>query len=107
VLGFHPNAVKTQIWIAVTTYLIVANLHKQMKLPATLNRTLDTCIRTILVIVKTSNQVHPLPEDAAQFVRGLLLLPAAGATGVTSAVARLDWKEGLKRTGHLGLHGPL
>jgi hypothetical protein len=37
--GTSPNAVKTQIWIAVTTYLMVAILHKQMKLPGTLHRT--------------------------------------------------------------------
>ena len=39
--GTSPNAVKTQIWIAVTTYLMVAILHKQMKLPGTLHRTLQ------------------------------------------------------------------
>jgi len=37
--GTSPNAVKTQIWIAVTTYLIVAILHKQLKLHGTLHRT--------------------------------------------------------------------
>jgi IS4 transposase len=37
--GTSPNAVKTQIWIAVTTYLMVAIIHKQMKLPGTLHRT--------------------------------------------------------------------
>lgn len=39
--GTSPNAVKTQIWIAVTTYLMVAILHKQLKLPGTLHRTLQ------------------------------------------------------------------
>jgi hypothetical protein len=39
--GTSPNAVKTQIWIAVTTYLMVAIIHKQMKLPGTLHRTLQ------------------------------------------------------------------
>jgi IS4 transposase len=39
--GTSPNAVKTQIWIAVATYLMVAILHKQMKLPGTLHRTLQ------------------------------------------------------------------
>jgi hypothetical protein len=33
--------VKTQIWIAVTVYLMVAILHKQLKLPGTLHRTLQ------------------------------------------------------------------
>jgi hypothetical protein len=35
------NAVKTQIWIAVTTYLLVAILHKELKLPGSLHRTLQ------------------------------------------------------------------
>jgi hypothetical protein len=39
--GTSPNAVKTQIWIAVCTYLIIAILHKQLKLPGTLHRTLQ------------------------------------------------------------------
>lgn len=39
--GTSPNAVKTQIWIAVSTYLIIAILHKQLKLPGSLHRTLQ------------------------------------------------------------------
>jgi hypothetical protein len=39
--GTSPNAVKTQIWIAISTYLIIAILHKQLKLPGTLHRTLQ------------------------------------------------------------------
>ena len=39
--GTSPNAVKTQIWSAVCTYLIIAILHKQLKLPGTLHRTLQ------------------------------------------------------------------
>lgn len=39
--GTSPNAVKTQIWIAVCVYLMVAILHKQLKLPGTLHRTLQ------------------------------------------------------------------
>lgn len=37
--GTSPNAVKTQIWIAVTVYLMVAILHKQLQLPGRLHRT--------------------------------------------------------------------
>jgi IS4 transposase len=36
-----PNAVKTQIWIAVAVYLMVAITQKQLKLPGTLRRTLQ------------------------------------------------------------------
>jgi hypothetical protein len=39
--GTSPNAVKTQIWIAVCVYLMVAILHKQLGLPGTLHRTLQ------------------------------------------------------------------
>ena len=39
--GTSPNAVKTQIWIAVSVYVMVAIIHKQLKLPGTLHRTLQ------------------------------------------------------------------
>ena len=39
--GKSPNAVKTQIWIAVCVYPMVAISHKQMELPETLHRTLQ------------------------------------------------------------------
>lgn len=37
--GTSPNAVKTQIWIAVCTYLMIPILQNQIKLPGTLHRT--------------------------------------------------------------------
>ena len=39
--GTSPNAVKTQIWIAVSTYLLVAIIHKQLGLPGNLHRTMQ------------------------------------------------------------------
>jgi hypothetical protein len=39
--GNSPNAVKSQIWIAVTVYLLVAILHKELKLPGSLHRTMQ------------------------------------------------------------------
>jgi hypothetical protein len=39
--GTSPNAVKTQIWVAICTYLMIAILQKQLKLPGTLHRTLQ------------------------------------------------------------------
>jgi len=53
--GTSANAVKTQIWIAVAVYLMVAILHKQLKLPGTLHRTLQ------LLSVHPFEKV-PLPE---------------------------------------------
>ena len=39
--GTSLNAVKNQIGIAVTTYLLVAILHKELNLPGSLHRTLQ------------------------------------------------------------------
>jgi hypothetical protein len=39
--GTSQNAVKTQIWIALAVYLMVAILHKQLHLPGSLHRTLQ------------------------------------------------------------------
>ena len=39
--GNSENAVKTQIWIAVCTYLMVAILRKQLKIEASLNQILQ------------------------------------------------------------------
>jgi len=39
--GTSPNAVKTQIWIALSVYLMVAIVHKELKLPGSLHRTLQ------------------------------------------------------------------
>ena len=39
--GTSANAVKTQIWIAVCVYLMVAIIHKELNLPGTLHRTLQ------------------------------------------------------------------
>ncbi len=39
--GTSPNAVKTQVWIAVSIYALIAILHKELKLPGSLHRTLQ------------------------------------------------------------------
>ncbi len=39
--GNSPNAVKTQIWIAVAVYVMVAILHKELRLPGSLHTTLQ------------------------------------------------------------------
>jgi hypothetical protein len=39
--GNSPNAVRSQIWIAVTVYVLVAILHKELKLPGSLHRTMQ------------------------------------------------------------------
>ena len=39
--GTSPNAVKTQVWIAVSIYALIAILHTELKLPCSLRRTLQ------------------------------------------------------------------
>ena len=39
--GTSPNAVKTQVWIAVSIYVLIAILYKELKLPGSLHRTLQ------------------------------------------------------------------
>jgi len=39
--GTSPNAVKTQVWIAVSIYVLIAILRKELKLPGSLHRTLQ------------------------------------------------------------------
>ncbi|MCX6956961.1 MAG: IS4 family transposase [Verrucomicrobiae bacterium] len=39
--GNSLNAVKTQIWIAIAVYLIIAILHKDLKLPGSLHKSLQ------------------------------------------------------------------
>jgi len=52
--GTSPNAVKTQIWIAVCVYLMVATIHKELNLPGTLHRTLQLL------------SIHPFEETPRQ-----------------------------------------
>jgi IS4 transposase len=39
--GTSPNAVKTQVWIAMAVYFMVATIHKELSLLGTLHRTLQ------------------------------------------------------------------
>jgi len=39
--GTSANAVKTQVWIAASVYVLIAILHKELKLPGSLHRTLQ------------------------------------------------------------------
>ena len=57
--GNSINAVKSQIWIAVSVYLIVAILHKELKLPGSLHRTMQ--ILSVHPFEKVS--IHQLLTD--------------------------------------------
>ena len=57
--GNSINAVKSQIWIALSVYLIVAILHKELKLPGSLHRTMQ--ILSVHPFEKVS--IHQLLTD--------------------------------------------
>jgi len=65
--GTSPNAVKTQIWIAVSIYLLVAILKKRLDLPGSLHTILQILEvnifdkRSIIQIVKDANKQEPKP----------------------------------------------
>jgi len=66
--GTSPNAVKTQIWIAVSIYLLVAILKKRLQLPDNLHTILQILEvnifekRPIIQIVKEANKQEPKPH---------------------------------------------
>jgi IS4 transposase len=65
--GTSPNAVKTQIWIAISIYLLVAILKKRLHLPGNLHTILQILEvnifekRTIIQIVNAANKQEPEP----------------------------------------------
>lgn len=66
--GTSPNAVKTQIWIAVSIYLLVAILKKRLQLPGNLHTILQILEvnifekRPIIQIVKEAYKQEPEPQ---------------------------------------------
>jgi len=66
--GTSPNAVKTQIWIAVSIYLLVAILKKRLHLPGSLHTILQILEvnifdkRSIIQIVKDAYRQEPEPS---------------------------------------------
>ena len=67
---------KTQIWIAVCTYLMIAILHKQLKLPGTLHRTLQVLsvhpfekvpLNVLLTEIDTKSCMSPDPNQLNLF----------------------------------------
>ena len=70
--GTSPNAVKTQIWIAVSMYLLVAILKKRLDLPGSLHTILQILEvnifdkRSIIQIVKDAYKQEPVPVSCNQ-----------------------------------------
>jgi Domain of unknown function (DUF4372)/Transposase DDE domain len=60
--GETPNAVKTQIWVAVCTYVLVAILKEKLKIPQTMNEILQ--ILSVSIFDKTPvNQLVMKPDS--------------------------------------------
>ena len=72
--GTSPNAVKTQIWIAVSIYLLVAIVRKRLGLRASLYQTLQILSVTlfekvpILQALEASSSQDNLLEDPNQLI---------------------------------------
>ena len=70
--GTSPNAVKTQIWTAVSIYLLVAILKKRLDLPGSLHTILQILEvnifdkRSIIQIVKDAYKLKPDPVECNQ-----------------------------------------
>ena len=70
--GESPNAVKTQIWIAVCTFVLVAILKHRLKTPHSLNEMLQilsvsafdkTPINQLFMKIKNKNQDPPISNQ--------------------------------------------
>ena len=73
--GTSPNAVKTQIWIAISVYLLVAILKKELKIERSLGEILQILSITLFEKVPM-NQVltrFPLQQETAQSCKQLIL----------------------------------
>ena len=67
-LGTSENAVKTQIWIAVSVYVLVAIVKKRLDLDASLYTLLQILSLTLfekIPILQALSQVQPENEDLA------------------------------------------
>jgi hypothetical protein len=66
-LGTSENAVKTQIWCAVSTYVLIAIIKKELKLEASLYNILQ--ISSISVFEKTLSHKHYGPNRSTKICR--------------------------------------
>jgi hypothetical protein len=72
--GTSENAVKTQIWIAVSVYVLVAIVRKRLALGASLYQILQILSVTlfektpILQILQASDSENDLPDDGNQLI---------------------------------------
>jgi IS4 transposase len=62
-LGTSENAVKTQIWIAVCTYVLIAILKKRLKLPNSLHEILQILSLTMFETTPINQLLNPPNEN--------------------------------------------
>ena len=63
-LGTSENAVKTQIWIAVCTYVLIAILKKRLKLPNSLHEILQILSLTMFETTPINQLLNPPQENS-------------------------------------------
>ena len=63
-LGTSENAVKTQIWIAVCTYVLIAILKKRLKLPNSLHENLKILSLTMFETTPINQLLNPPHENS-------------------------------------------
>jgi hypothetical protein len=66
--GTSPNAVKTQIWIAVSIYLLVAILKKRLHLPGNLH----TILQIVEVNIFEKRSIIQIVKDAYKQEQGMV-----------------------------------
>jgi IS4 transposase len=72
--GTSENAVKTQIWIAVSVYVLVAIVRKRLRLQASFYQILQILSLTlfekmpILRALETADSENDLPDNANQLI---------------------------------------
>jgi hypothetical protein len=64
-LGTSENAVKTQIWIAVCTYVLIAILKKRLKLPNSLHEILQILSLTMFETTPINQLLNPPHENSS------------------------------------------
>jgi len=73
-VGNSVNAVKTQIWIAVCTYVLVAIIKKRLQIEASLHSMLQVLSLTLFEttsLVDLLKDIEPEPDDPENLQMGL------------------------------------
>ncbi len=66
--GTSENAVKTQVWIAVSVYVLVAIIKKELGLDASLHTLLQILSVTLFEKISLQQTLAELPDDSQQLV---------------------------------------